>query len=305
VIQRVAPEYSAEARAANYQGTVMVSVYIDEDGRAQDVRLIRGLGMGLDANALAAVRQWQFKPATTDGKPVRATQPFEVDFKLRGGGPWLLAGASYTPIVPEAAYRPAPGKPWPVISKPTLLHYGPPDEAACSGNGDYISVNLQIGEDGVPSEVKMAATTGGADPPAVVKAVESWKFDPARAGRMPVPAKATILLRCEGAPPSGPAAEREAVHRVGGGTSAPSLIFKVEPEYSEEARKAKLQGSVLLSLVVDGTGKPGRMQILRALGLGLEQKALEAVAQWRFRPGVKDGKPVTVQATVEVNFRLL
>jgi len=94
-------------------------------------------------------------------------------------------------------------------------------------------------------------------------------------------------------------------YKIGGGVSQPLLISKVEPEYSEEARKAKWQGTVEMQIVVDEHGMPKEMKVTRALGLGLDQKALEAVAKWRFKPGMKDGKPVPVIATVQVNFRLL
>lgn len=93
--------------------------------------------------------------------------------------------------------------------------------------------------------------------------------------------------------------------RVGGGVSAPSVLFKVEPEYSEEARKAKFQGTVVLSIIVDPTGKARDIRVIKPLGLGLDEKAIEAVLKWRFKPGLKDGAAVPVQATVEVNFRLL
>jgi periplasmic protein TonB len=95
------------------------------------------------------------------------------------------------------------------------------------------------------------------------------------------------------------------VYRIGGGVSAPQLVFKVEPEYSEEARKAKYQGTVVLYVVVDEKGNPRDLKVVRALGLGLDQKAIEAVQKWRFKPGLKDGKPVPVAAQIEVNFRLL
>jgi TonB family protein len=94
-------------------------------------------------------------------------------------------------------------------------------------------------------------------------------------------------------------------YRIGGGVSPPSVLSKVEPEYSEEARKAKWQGTVVLQLVVDEHGLPQQMKVTRSLGLGLDQKAIEAVGKWRFKPGMKDGKPVPVIATIEVNFRLL
>ncbi len=93
--------------------------------------------------------------------------------------------------------------------------------------------------------------------------------------------------------------------RIGGGVSAPVPIMKVEPEYSEEARKAKYQGTVLLAIVVDEDGRTRNIRVVRSLGMGLDEKAIEAVSKWRFRPGYKDGKPVPVQANVEVNFRLL
>jgi len=94
-------------------------------------------------------------------------------------------------------------------------------------------------------------------------------------------------------------------YRIGGGVSAPTVLFKVEPEYSEEARKAKFQGTVVLFVVVDEKGNPTQLRVIRPLGLGLDQKAIEAVEKWKFSPGKKDGKPVAVQATIEVNFRLL
>jgi TonB family protein len=93
--------------------------------------------------------------------------------------------------------------------------------------------------------------------------------------------------------------------RIGGGVSPPVPIYKVEPEYSEEARKAKFQGTVLLAIVVDVEGRTRDIRVLRPLGMGLDEKAIEAVQKWRFRPGYKDGKAVPVMANVEVSFRLL
>jgi protein TonB len=95
------------------------------------------------------------------------------------------------------------------------------------------------------------------------------------------------------------------VYRVGGGVSQPVPIFRVEPEYSEEARKAKFSGICVLQIVVDERGEPTNFKVVRPLGLGLDEKAIEAVKKWRFKPAMKDGRPVAVLATVEVNFRLL
>jgi TonB family protein len=95
------------------------------------------------------------------------------------------------------------------------------------------------------------------------------------------------------------------VFRVGGGVSAPVVLYKVDPEYSEEARKAKYSGTVVLQLIVDSSGKARDIRVVRSLGLGLDEKAIEAVNKWKFRPGYKGGQPVAVMATIEVNFRLL
>lgn len=94
------------------------------------------------------------------------------------------------------------------------------------------------------------------------------------------------------------------VFRVGGGVSAPKVTYQPDPEYSEEARKAKYQGVCVLSLIVGPDGKPRDVKIARSLGLGLDEKAIEAVNQWKFEPAQKDGKPVAVAINVEVTFRL-
>ena len=95
------------------------------------------------------------------------------------------------------------------------------------------------------------------------------------------------------------------VFRVGGGVSAPQVVYKVDPEYSEQARKAKYQGTVVLNLVVQSDGSVRDIRILQPLGLGLDEKAVEAVKQWRFKPGLRNGQAVDVAAIIEVTFRLL
>jgi TonB family protein len=95
------------------------------------------------------------------------------------------------------------------------------------------------------------------------------------------------------------------VYSVGNGTTAPTIISKVDPEYSEEARKAKYSGSVMLSIVVNTDGKAEDVKVVKSLGMGLDEKAIEAVMKWRFTPGKNKGVPVKVKAQIEVNFRLL
>ncbi|MCI0620616.1 MAG: energy transducer TonB [Acidobacteria bacterium] len=94
------------------------------------------------------------------------------------------------------------------------------------------------------------------------------------------------------------------VFRVGGGVSAPSIVYRVEPTYSEEARKAKYQGVVVLSAIVRKDGTIEILKVIRGLGLGLDENAISALKQWKFRPGMKNGVPVDVALNIEVNFSL-
>lgn len=96
------------------------------------------------------------------------------------------------------------------------------------------------------------------------------------------------------------------VYRVGGPISSPSLLYKVEPAYTEAARTGKIAGTVVLYVEVQPDGIVGpNIRVMRSLDPGLDEQAIAAVKRWKFRPGRKDGVPVPVAATIEVNFRLL
>lgn len=104
----------------------------------------------------------------------------------------------------------------------------------------------------------------------------------------------------------GSGAGERAVYSPGrGGVTMPVPIRRVEPEYSEEARKARAMGVVLVAVEIGPDGKPRNVRVTRSFGLGLDEKAMEAVMQWLFRPGTKDGKPVAVSAEIQVAFHLL
>jgi len=95
------------------------------------------------------------------------------------------------------------------------------------------------------------------------------------------------------------------LYQVGGRISQPTLIFQPEAEFSDEARRAKYQGVCLISIIVDAQGNPQNARVIRALGMGLDEKALEAVQKYKFKPAMKDGKtPVPVMVQIEVDFRL-
>jgi TonB family protein len=95
------------------------------------------------------------------------------------------------------------------------------------------------------------------------------------------------------------------LERIGGRVSVPVVLYEPEAEFSDEARRAKYQGVCIITLIVDKDGNPQNPHVTRALGMGLDEKALEAVRKYKFKPAMKDGKtPVSVMLSIEVNFRM-
>jgi protein TonB len=92
---------------------------------------------------------------------------------------------------------------------------------------------------------------------------------------------------------------------IGGGVSKPQVLYAPDAEFSEEARKAKFSGNVEVYLWVDENGSPSHIRVVRGVGMGLDQKAMEAVRQYKFKPAMKDGKPVKVDLYIDVNFQIL
>jgi TonB family protein len=94
------------------------------------------------------------------------------------------------------------------------------------------------------------------------------------------------------------------IYSAGDGVSIPRAIYSPEPEFSEEARRSKYQGEVTMLATIGADGRPRDLLVVRSLGMGLDEKALEAVRTWRFEPGKKDGRPVAVQMNIIVSFHL-
>jgi len=101
-----------------------------------------------------------------------------------------------------------------------------------------------------------------------------------------------------------PPASQGAVIDVGPGISPPQVIFQPDPDYPMAARKRKQQGTCVLALVVDENGRPRDVHVIRSVNKVLDQNAIDAVTQWKFKPALREGKPVAVRTSVEVGFRL-
>jgi len=157
-------------------------------------------------------------------------------------------------------------------------------------------LSFDVDEKGEPTNIQVAKSSDPKWESEVIALAGKWRFEPAMKEGRTVPVHATLDFA------RGARAQR--AYRIGGGVTAPRVIYKVEPQYTEQARDARLQGTVILFVVVTSDGRPTELKVLRPLGLGLDEAALECVRRWKFNPGLKEGVPVPVQATIEVNFRL-
>jgi len=143
-------------------------------------------------------------------------------------------------------------------------------------------------------------------------AVRKWKYVPYDLNGRPVPVttKVVFVFSEAGNPKVSatvrplPQADLGHVFKVGNGVTAPKPIYSPNPQYSKQAKKDKYQGNCVLSLVVGPDGKPYDVTVSRFLGEGLDEKAIEAVRNWRFQTGLKDGKPVAVAMQVDIHFIL-
>lgn len=102
-----------------------------------------------------------------------------------------------------------------------------------------------------------------------------------------------------------PQPDKDGAYKMGPGISAPHVKQRVDPQYTVEAKDAKVEGTVLLSVVIGTDGQAHYINVVKGIGSGLDEKAVEAVQKWSFEPGMKDGQPVDVRASIEINFRLM
>ena len=296
MIKEVKPEYTPEARAAGLQGSVVLYLEISAAGEVETAHVIQSLGLGLDEKAIEAVKQRRYEPAILDGKPVEIEQSGEVRFLLDPPTPWRIHRSALKVDV-------AGVKRVNQLSKPLLKQYVSPAHEACPADGGFVIVSLKIDEDGMPGQVALEEPADAMGD-AALKAIQSWRFQPGSLNGKPRTASANIEMECRAATAvaAGPAPSGSTAAPV---LHAPSIVNKVEPAYSEEARRAKMQGTVTILLVVDPSGHAVNMRVLRELGAGLDEKAMEAINQWRWKPGTRDGKAVATEARVDVSFRLL
>jgi TonB family protein len=186
-IRRVRAEYTAEARVAGLQGTVSLYLEVEPDGRPSNVKVLHGLGLGLDAKAIQAVQQWQFSPATRDGQPVRLGQSTNINFQLDNGGPWRIRLAAYRVVHDNRRHE--------LLVKPLLSSYTAPDSRTCPIDGGRAIIGIVVGTDGIP-RIARPLTSSDLVGEATAKAIESWRYVPATADGAPREANGSIEFEC-------------------------------------------------------------------------------------------------------------
>jgi protein TonB len=107
-----------------------------------------------------------------------------------------------------------------------------------------------------------------------------------------------------GGVPGGVEGGAEEILRVGGAINKPEIITRVQPVYTEAARRARIQGVVIVETIIDKTGNVTNVRVLKALPMGLDNAAVEAVKKWKFKPADLNGRPVNVYFVLTVNFQL-
>jgi TonB family protein len=289
LIEKHEPQYSEAARQARLDGSVELSIVVDETGEPRDLRVTRSLGLGLDEEAIKAVRTWRFRPGTKDGKPVSVIATVQVNFRtaLTPKDPWHLEGANID--TPRG------------VSGPWLLNCVFPTDRPKEDT--KIVLSFDVSETGVPVNLSVADPGSSALEPAVIEAIKQWRFAPARKDAFAIPVHATFTFAANhgsGAPASPARPER----RIVAGITQPRLLSSVEPIYSQEAEKANLHGIVVIEATIGTSGVASDFKITQSLGLGLDEAALRAVKQWRYSPALKDGVPVDFVVHIQVSFRL-
>jgi TonB family protein len=268
-----------------------------------------------------------FQGLVQDNVRVDSAQKVGLNLKLRVGAvnenltvAGKLTAASTAPLPPPPPpVASAAGKPiGPVrvssgvmaglaISQPQPIY--PADAKAARVQG-VVVLHAIIAKDGTIANLQVIS----GPPPLLVSsidAVRQWKYKPYLLNGEPTEVETTININytfgeSTDSPAQGAAAEYEGapVRKIGGGVSVPVVIYQVDPEYSAQARDAKFSGIELVNLIVDTAGHPQNVHILRGVGMGLDEKAVEAVKQFRFKPAMEGGTPVPVQLNIEVNFKL-
>jgi TonB family protein len=174
------PLYSDEGRSRGIEGSVLVSVRVGVDGRLSDLRVVKGLGFGLDENALLAVREWKFRPGLRNGKPLEKATEVNVEFSLRNA-------ELNESIANDMATRVGPG-----IVPPRIIHRVDPD--GLSNREGTVILDAVIQEDGTPKIVRVVRSLSWELDERAIGALKQWRFSPAVKDGVPVKVRMNVEM---------------------------------------------------------------------------------------------------------------
>ncbi|MGP8260499.1 MAG: TonB family protein [Acidobacteriaceae bacterium] len=375
IISEPWPGYTELARRDKVEGVVTVGLVVDEHGLPQHVKLLRGLGDGLDEKAVEAVKKYVFKPAMENGKPVAVYLNVEVKFQLADipAQTQVQSGGSQGAVPeppPPPTHRLVPSLP-PVPGNPVRISAGtaagmllskvdpvyPENAKAAHVQGPVVLLAI-ISKTGTVKNLDVV-TGNGMLVEAACDAVSQWTYKPYLLNGQPTEVEAGITVNfsladslaqgtAQAQPrvfgdPNSPLMRNSMgngigtgtwsgsdnpslagpVKQIGGDVKGPVPIYQPEPEFTKEAKKAKMQGVVTVGLIVDEHGVPQNVHVIHGLGIGpdgkpdptfkkawrkaadgMNKSAVDAVTKYRFKPASENGKPVAVYLNVEVNFEI-
>jgi TonB family protein len=308
LITKVQPVYPPLAKQANIQGTVVLTALIGKDGHMQDLKVVRGHPLLVQA-ALDAIRQWVYQPTMIDGEPVEVRTEISLNFLLppSGNGEARVPPEGYPSVTihnePPSSQasinlHPPSGGETPQLEYRKEPEY--PQAARQFGAHGTVVFDVVIGKDGAVEEAKVVSGH-----PLLVQAakdaVMQWRYKPTFVNGEPVEVHTQVSLNFVASPSDGGEAPRQI--RVGGNVQAANLITRIGPKYPAEAKKAGIQGTVKLYIIVNKDGTVQGTAVLSG-DPELAKAAQEAVQQWVYRPTFLNGQPVEVQTTVDVTFTL-
>ena len=313
ILQKTEPEYSEEARIAGLEGTVTLSGTITEQGVPRDIRVTGSLGFGLDEKSLAAIQHWRFTPGTRQGQPVPVDMTIPVDFRLPDKqSRWHLIRAEFTP--PEGASRPQFSKTsYPYGVGISLNAFEEAIVIRAIGREATATVAFDVDEHGAPVNLQVLNASHPIWGPEAMALVREWQFIPGMKYGVPASVLCTVdlvwgptslstqALQWAVAQMSAPPTP----NLVRNFASSPIVVYRgTDPSYTEEARTARLDGTVQVSFTIGEDGVPQNLRIISPLGHGLDEKAMESVSQWRFQPVILNGQPTRIGTTISVTFSL-
>ncbi len=296
--QDLTADYTEEARLAGLEGRVEIECPIGWNGLTQGLRVKQSLGLGLDEKAMEAVNQ-----SLLNGSSVTATLP--VDFLLLSKqSRWHLIGVTFHP--PEGVTRPIFREvKYPVGDGISLRAFDEGKVLGAIGREATVTLAFDVDEHGSPVHFEVQRASYEVWGGEAIDLVSQWRFQPGTKNGLPVTVPVTLELAWGRKELSASALENlKLALSVSETPARPVLVFSPLPPYTEEARKAGLEGDVLVGLIVGEDGSPKNLSVVKSLGMGLDESAIQTLSTWRFQPPLLNGTPAEISTVQVVAFRL-